>query len=117
MPAAQLTLKQFMLRTEVLKLYRSMLRVTYRIDDLAQRKNLQQWIRTDFDNNKDHSDELAVPVHDNQSAVQIIKSFAVNILPPSSLLRETLLKEAIRMMLSKGKLSLRELEQAVGLVQ
>ncbi|GFN99270.1 lyr motif-containing protein 2 [Plakobranchus ocellatus] len=82
MPPAHLTLTQFILRSEVLKLYRSMLRVTYRIDDVEQRKNLQQWIRTDFENNRHHSDE-----------------------------------EAIRMMLSKGKLSLRELEQAVGLAQ
>lgn len=77
MPAAA-----FMLRAEVLKLYRSMVRVTYRIHDISQRKDLQQWIRTDFDNNKNLTDE-----------------------------------EAIRMMLSKGRLSLRELEQAVGLVQ
>ena len=49
-----------MLRSEVLKLYRSMIRVTYRINDVTQRKSLQQWIRTDFDNNRDHRDEVSV---------------------------------------------------------
>ncbi|XP_059177016.1 LYR motif-containing protein 2-like [Physella acuta] len=79
---SHMTLKQFMLRSEVLKLYRTMLRVTYQVDNPAQRKELQQWIRKDFDNNKCHTDEVA-----------------------------------IRMMLSKGKLALNELNQAVMLAK
>ncbi|CAG5119241.1 unnamed protein product [Candidula unifasciata] len=79
---SHMTLRQFMLRAEVLRLYREMLRLTYRVADVDQRKHLQQWIRKDFELNKHHTDE-----------------------------------EVIRMMLSKGKLSLRELEQTVMMVQ
>ncbi|CAG5129589.1 unnamed protein product [Candidula unifasciata] len=79
---SHMTLRQFMLRSEVLRLYREMLRLTYRVADVDQRKHLQQWIRRDFELNKHHTDE-----------------------------------EVIRMMLSKGKLSLRELEQTVMMVQ
>uniref|UniRef100_A0A0B7AL16 LYR motif-containing protein 2 n=1 Tax=Arion vulgaris TaxID=1028688 RepID=A0A0B7AL16_9EUPU len=79
---SHMTLRQFILRSEVLKLYRSMLRVTYKVDNAEQRIYLQKWIRTDFDNNKHHKDEVV-----------------------------------IRMMVSKGKLSLHELEQTVALAK
>jgi hypothetical protein len=49
---------QFMLRSEVLRLYRDMLRVVRRVPDKNQQAELRQWIRTDFNNNKHHADEV-----------------------------------------------------------
>lgn len=43
-----LTLKQFMLRQEVLKLYRSFFRTTRQIPNDGQRKEVENWIRSDF---------------------------------------------------------------------
>ncbi|KAK7089394.1 LYR motif-containing protein 2-like [Littorina saxatilis] len=76
-----LSLKRFLLRSEVLRLYRDMLRTLKRIPSQDQRKDLQQWIRTDFDNNKHHTEEAA-----------------------------------IKMMITKGRMSLKELEQSLDLV-
>jgi len=75
-----MTLKQFMVRSQVLKLYRQMIRLTYKLENTNDRKELQKWIRTDFEMNRHHTDE-----------------------------------EAIKMMISKGKLSLREIEQTVAM--
>ncbi|XP_005091192.1 LYR motif-containing protein 2 [Aplysia californica] len=75
---SQLTLKQFMLRSEVLKLYRDLLRITFKVENPSYRKQLQEWIRSDFEMNRHHTEE-----------------------------------EVIKMMVSRGKLSLREVEQAV----
>lgn len=47
-----------MLRSEVLKLYRSMLRVVRRIPDKSQQKELVEWIRHDFTANKHLEDEV-----------------------------------------------------------
>ncbi|VDI43821.1 Hypothetical predicted protein [Mytilus galloprovincialis] len=71
-----MSLTKFMLRSEVLKLYRSMLRVVRRIPDKSQQKELVEWIRHDFTANKHLEDE-----------------------------------DAIKMMITKGKQSMRELEQ------
>ncbi|KAH9525346.1 hypothetical protein Btru_001122 [Bulinus truncatus] len=72
------TLKQFILRSEVLKLYRSFLRLSYKVENIERRKELQKWIRFDFESNKNHTEE-----------------------------------EAIKMMISRGKMSLREMEQTI----
>ena len=37
-----------------------MLRVVKRIPSVEQQAELRQWIRTDFDNNKHHTDEVSV---------------------------------------------------------
>ncbi|KAL8611419.1 hypothetical protein ACOMHN_014474 [Nucella lapillus] len=76
-----LSLKRFILRSEVLRLYRDMLRVVKRVPSTQQQTELHRWIRTDFENNKHHTDE-----------------------------------EAIRMMITKGRMSLKELEQSLALV-
>ena len=47
-----------MLRSEVLRLYRDMLRVVRQVPGTEQREELRKWIRTDFDNNKHHTDEV-----------------------------------------------------------
>ena len=43
-----LTLKEFMLRQEVLKLYRSFFRIIKKIPDETQREEVSNWIRSDF---------------------------------------------------------------------
>ncbi|XP_060085786.1 LYR motif-containing protein 2-like [Ylistrum balloti] len=73
-----MSLSRFLLRSQVLKLYRDMMRVVYNIPDPAQRKALKDFIRHDFECNKHVQDE-----------------------------------EAIKMLLSQGKISLRELENTV----
>lgn len=75
---SKLSLRQFMLRSEVLKLYREMIRLTYKIENTEYRTELQRFIRTDFDNNRHHTEEAA-----------------------------------IKMMIARGKMSKREIEQAV----
>ena len=45
---ATLTLKEFMLRQEVLKLYRNLFRTIGKIPDPVQRKEVADWIRSDF---------------------------------------------------------------------
>lgn len=49
---------QFMLRGEVLKLYRDMLRCLRQIPSESDRKDMCQWVREDFKANKDVSDEV-----------------------------------------------------------
>ncbi|OWF37670.1 LYR motif-containing protein 2-like [Mizuhopecten yessoensis] len=73
-----MSLSRFMLRSQVLKLYRDMMRIVYNLPDLDQRKALKDFIRHDFECNKNVEDE-----------------------------------EAIKMFISKGKISLRELENTV----
>jgi hypothetical protein len=43
-----LTLKEFMLRQEVLKLYRSFFRTIKQLPDPVHRKEVADWIRADF---------------------------------------------------------------------
>ncbi|XP_077541594.1 putative glutamate receptor [Haemaphysalis longicornis] len=57
-----MTLKRFMLRQEVLKLYRDTMRTIRAVDDERQRKELRAWARHDFDINKHVEDEYA-PYH------------------------------------------------------
>ncbi|KAL4232837.1 LYR motif-containing protein 2 [Mactra antiquata] len=73
-----MTLKQFMLRSEVLKLYRNILRTVKEIPDDYYRNEMAKWARDDFRKNKHLTDEMA-----------------------------------IKMMISKGKMSLKELEQSI----
>jgi hypothetical protein len=48
-----------MIRQQVLKLYRSLLRATRAIPDEEGKKEVLQWVRTDFRNNKHHTDEVS----------------------------------------------------------
>ena len=43
-----LTLKEFMLRQEVLKLYRDFFRTIKQLPDPVQRKEVGDWVRSDF---------------------------------------------------------------------
>jgi len=47
-----LTLKQFMVRQEVLKLYRTFFRTIRRLPDEQQKKEVAEWVRADFKNYK-----------------------------------------------------------------
>ncbi|KAL3242077.1 hypothetical protein MRX96_047815 [Rhipicephalus microplus] len=58
-----MTLKRFMLRQEVLKLYRDTLRTIRAVDDERQRRELQIWARHDFDCNKHVTEEDAIKMH------------------------------------------------------
>ncbi|KAL5010251.1 hypothetical protein ScPMuIL_012556 [Solemya velum] len=77
-PGSIPTLKQFLLRSEVLKLYRQFIRTVKEVSDSAQRKEFENWIRHDFRRNKHITDE-----------------------------------ESIRMMITRGRMSLKELETTV----
>uniref|UniRef100_A0A7G3AIT2 LYR motif-containing protein 2 n=1 Tax=Lutzomyia longipalpis TaxID=7200 RepID=A0A7G3AIT2_LUTLO len=55
-----LTLKQFMLRQEVLRLYREIFRTIRRVPDLGSRTELQEWARRDFRGNSHHTDETTI---------------------------------------------------------
>ncbi|XP_071114439.1 LYR motif-containing protein 2-like [Haliotis cracherodii] len=74
--------KRFMLRTEVLKLYRDILRAIRQVPDPDHKRELKEWARHDFKQNKHHQDE-----------------------------------ETIKMMLTKGRMSLKELESAIHLAR
>ena len=49
---------QFMVRSEVLKLYRSILRTVRRIPDEYYRGEMTNWARRDFKSNKHLTDEV-----------------------------------------------------------
>lgn len=49
---------QFMLRQQVLKLYREALRTIREVKDESQRRELQMWARHDFESNKHVEDEV-----------------------------------------------------------
>jgi len=55
-----LNLKQFLLRQEVLKLYKELYRTINRVPDEASRKDLKVWLREDFNKNKIHTDEIII---------------------------------------------------------
>ncbi|KPJ16111.1 LYR motif-containing protein 2 [Papilio machaon] len=60
LPKTTLNLKQFLLRQEVLKLYRDIFRTLRKISDENTRSELKEWARSDFRNNKHHTDETAI---------------------------------------------------------
>lgn len=55
-----LSLKQFMLRQEVIKLYRDLYRMINKVPDESSKKELKSWLREDFKKNKTLSDEIAI---------------------------------------------------------
>jgi ribonuclease I len=55
-----LNLKQFMLRQEVLKLYRNLHRTISKVPDEVSRKELRLWLREDFKKNKSQTEELQI---------------------------------------------------------
>lgn len=55
-----LNLKQFLLRQEVLKLYRDLYRTINKVPDESSRKDLKLWLREDFKRNKNQTDEITI---------------------------------------------------------
>lgn len=49
-----------MLRQEVLKLYREIFRTIRQVPDKSSQNDLKQWARSDFRNNMQHTEELAI---------------------------------------------------------
>lgn len=51
---------KFLLRAEVIKLYKEILRAIREVPDERNRQELRDWARDDFKNNKDHKDEIVI---------------------------------------------------------
>ncbi|KAL0967320.1 hypothetical protein UPYG_G00250740 [Umbra pygmaea] len=60
LPAAALTLKQFLQRQKVLGLYRNMMRTIRQVPDEGDRKYLRDWARDEFKRNKSATNQDAV---------------------------------------------------------
>ncbi|XP_055630936.1 LYR motif-containing protein 2 [Toxorhynchites rutilus septentrionalis] len=60
LPKTALNFKQFMLRQEVLKLYRTILRAIRQVPDKSSQHELREWARADFRANKHQTEELAI---------------------------------------------------------
>ncbi|NP_001165156.1 LYR motif-containing protein 2 [Xenopus laevis] len=60
LPPAALTLKQFLVRQQVLGLYRRIVRAVRQIPGAADRQYLQDWARDEFRRNKGASEEIAI---------------------------------------------------------
>ncbi|XP_041980048.1 LYR motif-containing protein 2 [Aricia agestis] len=60
LPKTALSLKQFMIRQEVLKLYREIFRTIRKVPDKTTQQELKEWARSDFKNNKHNTDEHAI---------------------------------------------------------
>ncbi|XP_059057580.1 LYR motif-containing protein 2 [Achroia grisella] len=60
LPKTTLNLKQFMIRQEVIKLYRDIFRTIKLVSDENTRQELKEWARADFRNNMHHTDESTI---------------------------------------------------------
>lgn len=60
LPRSTLNLKQFMVRKDVLKLYKDIISTLKRIPNETDRKQMIQWTRDDFRKHKHHSDEHVI---------------------------------------------------------
>ncbi|CAG9562671.1 unnamed protein product [Danaus chrysippus] len=60
LPKTTLNLKQFLMRQEVLKLYRDIFKTLRKVPDEKTRLELRDWARIDFRNNKHHTDETVI---------------------------------------------------------
>ncbi|XP_041351986.1 LYR motif-containing protein 2-like [Gigantopelta aegis] len=75
-----MSLKRFIRRSEVLKLYRDILRTLKQVSNEEYRQELKKWARRDFENSRHQDDE-----------------------------------EAIKMLLTKGRMQLKELTRTLQL--
>ncbi|XP_062561900.1 LYR motif-containing protein 2 [Armigeres subalbatus] len=81
LPKSALSLKQFMLRQEVLKLYRTIFRTIRQVPDESSRQELRQWARADFRANMHQSEELAIKMlmqHANRSLKELQTSLGLS---------------------------------------
>ncbi|XP_054752641.2 LYR motif-containing protein 2-like [Lytechinus pictus] len=81
-PPAAMSLKQFMLRQQVISLYRDVFRALRAMPDDAQKKEVKAWAKEEFRSNQHHKDEMV-----------------------------------IKMLLTQGRQSLRELQKTVNMAR
>ncbi|XP_061900436.1 LYR motif-containing protein 2 [Entelurus aequoreus] len=60
LPPTTLSLKQFLQRTQVLGIYRNMLRTIRQVPDERDRKYLRDWARDEFKRNRHATDQDAI---------------------------------------------------------
>lgn len=78
---AALNLKQFLLRQEVLKLYRTLYRTINKIPDESSKKDLKSWLRDDFEKNRSKSEEIDIKMliqHGNRSLTELKTSLELS---------------------------------------
>ncbi|XP_075270488.1 LYR motif-containing protein 2 [Opisthocomus hoazin] len=71
LPPGALTLKQFVRRQQVLRLYRSVLRALRAVPAEADRRELAAWAREEFRRNKDATEEGAIRMMIAQGNMQL----------------------------------------------
>lgn len=73
---AALNLKQFLLRQEVLKLYRTLYRTINKIPDESSKKYLKSWLRDDFEKNRNKSEEIDIKmlIHQGNRSLTELKT-------------------------------------------
>jgi len=72
-----MSLKQFMVHQEVLKLYRDTMKTIRQIPDKQDREYMKNWARSDFRANKEIKDEFAIKsliVHGENSLRELRKN-------------------------------------------
>ncbi|XP_016930540.3 LYR motif-containing protein 2 [Drosophila suzukii] len=80
-PKAALGLKQFMLRQEVLKLYREIFRTIRQVPDKNSQLELRSWARHDFETNRNQTDEVAIKMliqHGRRSLTELRTSLQLS---------------------------------------
>ncbi|XP_075704693.1 LYR motif-containing protein 2 [Rhinoderma darwinii] len=71
MPQAALSLRQFLVRRQVLGLYRRILRAVRQIPDRADRGYMKDWATGEFKRNKATADEITVRMMISQGERQV----------------------------------------------
>lgn len=66
-----MSLRQFMMRSQALSLYREALRTIKLVDSESERDYLRKWVRDDFEANRNHTDEAVVRMILTQGRNQI----------------------------------------------
>ncbi|XP_067946508.1 LYR motif-containing protein 2-like [Watersipora subatra] len=75
-----MSLKQFMLRREVITLYKEMIQTCHRIPDKSTAKEMAEWVRADFRKNSTITDEAAIRMlisHGKQSLKKLQTNIAI----------------------------------------
>ncbi|KAK2716850.1 hypothetical protein QYM36_007110, partial [Artemia franciscana] len=75
-----LTLKQFMLRQDVLKLYRDVYRMTRSIADQRQKNEIRSWAASEIRTHRNHQDEVTIRgliIHGQRMLKDLEKSLKV----------------------------------------
>ncbi|XP_068698118.1 LYR motif-containing protein 2-like [Montipora capricornis] len=79
-PHNALTLKQFFLRRQVLRLYREILRTLREVSNDDHRKELENWARAEFKKNKEEKDEIVIKMMLSQGRLTLQEiSSAINL--------------------------------------